>query len=78
MTVRELIKVLENYDPDMGVVVRGYEGGYSDIEDPFDVVKVVLNYHTDWYYGPHENVTNLYLESQKHLLDKAVEAIVID
>ena len=31
MKVRELIKVLEKYPDDLGVVVNGYEDGYDDI-----------------------------------------------
>ena len=34
MTVRELIEALEQFDPSAMVVVRGYEGGFSDPEFP--------------------------------------------
>ena len=34
MTVLELIEALKQFDPNAMVVVRGYEGGFSDPEPP--------------------------------------------
>ncbi len=50
MNVNQLIKRLQMYPPDLRVVVRGYEGGYNDV-DTFENLKLVLNYHSAWYYG---------------------------
>lgn len=64
MTVAQLIKELENYPQDLPVVVSGYEGGYNDV-DTFENINIVLDYHTAWYYGRHEDVGNIYKEDPK-------------
>ena len=53
MTVKELIEQLSELDPELHVFVNGYEGGfhYADISEPKNIS---LNWHTEWYYGPHE------------------------
>ena len=44
MTVAELINVLRRYDPDLPVLVDGYEGGYEDLlEGLIRVQSVVLD-----------------------------------
>ena len=52
MTVKELISKLESFDPNMLVVVDGYEGGYDDPQEPHRI-PVILNFHTESYYGKH-------------------------
>ena len=56
MTVKQLIETLSEMDPDLEVYVNGYEGGYNDavLLEPIMVCK---NYHTEWYYGKHEDIT---------------------
>ena len=54
MTVKELIEQLQTIDPDLHVFVRGYEGGYNDAGPISDTKEFALNYHTEWYYGYHE------------------------
>jgi hypothetical protein len=53
MKVRELLEMLQQFDPDNLVVVDGYEDG---VTKPFNQVevKVLLNVHDEDYYGPHE------------------------
>ena len=34
-------------------MVRGYEGGYDDLENVKEK-DVVLNVHDEWWYGKHE------------------------
>lgn len=53
MKVSNLIQMLQLMDPDAMVVVRGYEGGYKDV-DCASNVKLALNVHKEWYYGRHE------------------------
>jgi hypothetical protein len=57
MTVKELIEFLSKEDPDMEVVVDGYEGGFCPVglihrqfvkEDP----------NPEWYYGKYEQATS--------------------
>ena len=76
MNVDQLIKRLQMYPPDLRVVVRGYEGGYNDV-DTFENLKLVLNYHSAWYYGKHEDVESLYGNNAEQLKTTAVDALRI-
>jgi len=86
MTVRELIQSLSKIeDQDIRVMVRGYEGGVDDIVigngiDNNTIVipaiqYVALDVNTEWYYGTHEIVYNMYggINSNYHI----VKAIVL-
>lgn len=53
MTVGELIEKLQKFDPNMRVLVDGYEGGLDDPEEPRQNF-IVLDYHEQSYYGRHE------------------------
>lgn len=72
MTAKELIELLKTYDPETMVMMLGYEGGYNDVTD----VKnddVILNYHTEWYYGNHESSSLTNGEVDK----ETIKAIII-
>lgn len=57
MKVRELIEKLQQLDPEMLVVVDGYEGG-ADEPKSVTTARIALNYNTgSWYYGKHEFVS---------------------
>ena len=77
MTVRELIKVLtEIEDQEARVMVRGYEGGVDDIMNNTPaIVHVALDVNTEWYYGKHERVDDMYdaTNSEYHI----VKAIIL-
>ncbi len=64
MNVNQLIKRLQMYPPDLRVVVRGYEGGYDDVNN-FEQLKIVLDYHSEWYYGKHEDASFIQNEETK-------------
>ncbi|MBF0143002.1 MAG: hypothetical protein HQM01_14535 [Magnetococcales bacterium] len=74
MTVAELMELLKQHPPTMGVVVAGYEGGYNDL---FSVapVRMVPEVNTQWYYGAHKGtdagdekaVTALLLSGENHI-----------
>ncbi len=53
MTVGELIKALQNFDPSHPVVVDGYEGGYSDTTY-IQSIELIRNVNEPYYYGPHD------------------------
>ena len=53
MKVKELIENLQKFDPNMRVMVDGYEGGLDDPQEPRENL-VVLDYHEHSYYGRHE------------------------
>jgi hypothetical protein len=76
MNVNQLIKRLQMYPPDLRVVVRGYEGGYNDV-DTFENIKIVLNYHEEKYYGKHEDAESLYGNNAEQLKTTAVDALRI-
>lgn len=54
MTVGELIEKLQTLDPTLEVFVRGYEGGYEDVNTEFEIETFRKNAHTSWYYGKRE------------------------
>ena len=76
MNVGQLIEQLKNYPQDLRVVVCGYEGGYNDV-DTFENLKIVLNYHEEWYYGKHEDAESLYGNNAEQLKTTAVDALHI-
>ena len=53
MKVKELIELLSQLDPELMVVVAGYEGGVNEIKK-YKLCDIELNVNTDWYYGKHE------------------------
>jgi hypothetical protein len=53
MKVSELIEKLQALDPDLRVVVDGYEGGVEDASY-VTVEEIALNVNKQWYYGEHE------------------------
>jgi hypothetical protein len=57
MKVKDLIEKLQSFDPELIVVVKGYEGGVDEAEYAADV-SLKLNAHTEWYYGKHEVTLN--------------------
>lgn len=59
MKVSELIAELQDFDPDLEVALRGYEGGIY-FPDGASKVEVLLNVHSEWYYGPNEIVDEYY------------------
>ena len=83
MTVRELIESLSKVeDKEIRVMTRGYEGGVNDmvignsIEDNTPaIIHVALDVNTEWYYGTHERVDDMYgaTNSEYHI----VKAIIL-
>ena len=57
MKIKELIKLLEKEDPEMRVVLAGYEGGLNDVYK-LEKLKIRLDANSEWYYGTHEEVFN--------------------
>ena len=57
MKVKELIETLSQMDPELMVLIAGYEGGVDEV-DKYELCDVELNINTDWYYGKHETLKN--------------------
>ena len=53
MKVKELIEALSQLDPELMVVVAGYEGGVNEV-DKSELCDIELNVNNEWYYGKHE------------------------
>jgi hypothetical protein len=60
MKASELIKFLQGLDPEMVVMVPGYEGGYRYVDPSAGSIEMALNVHSKWYYGPHEEANDHY------------------
>jgi hypothetical protein len=55
MKVKELIAVLQTYNPDLMVLCSGYEGGVNEINQHSEET-IALKVNAEWYYGTHELV----------------------
>jgi hypothetical protein len=57
MKVKELIQKLSEQDPEMKVVVQGYEGGFDEVES-FHQVPMIKNKHKQdkWWDGEYSEV----------------------
>ena len=75
MTVRELIKILEQIqDQDVRVMVKGYEQGIDDIADIIpEVINVALNVNPEWWNGSHEQVSDDHTYTDREI----VKAVII-
>ena len=61
MTVRELIEKLSKIENQEALVMTsGYEGGFDDVD--YDIIEtdMVLNVNSEWYYGKHEVLDEVY------------------
>jgi hypothetical protein len=77
MKVRELIQALSKIeDQDAIVMTSGYEGGFCDIENlNLRPVDMALNVNTEWYYGAHERINDVYHEDREKY--QVVKAVII-
>jgi len=72
-TVAELIAELSKLDPNMRVMVRGYEEGLHDCDVPeIRAVRINANPDGDWFFGPHE----LLFDGQNRTED-SIDAVLI-
>lgn len=76
MKVRELINSLQALNPDLEVVVKGYEGGYDNALGAQTMV-LVKDYHKHSWLGKHENAD--YVEQFEELEphQKKFDAVLI-
>ena len=81
MTVRELIESLSKIeDKEIRVMVRGYERGVNDMvivngigNNTPAIQYVALDVNTEWYYGTHERVDDMYdATNSKYHIVKAI------
>ena len=55
MKVKELIETLSQLDPELMVVIGGYEGGLNEVSR-YKLCNIELNVNTEEYYGRHESL----------------------
>ena len=73
MTVNELIEKLKTFNPNLPVIINGYERGYNDLEN-VNQIEIILNVNHEWYYGKHEDV-NSYSVEEKGIKDEPTLAL---
>jgi hypothetical protein len=57
MTVRDLIAKLQEFHPDLPVLVNGYEGGLVDLTTSHVyTARVAFHHRSASYMGPHEEL----------------------
>jgi hypothetical protein len=76
MSVKELIEQLQSLDQELEVFVHGYEGGYESITSISEPQDFILNWNTEFYYGPHEKLKELQVYNielqEKHKIVKGI------
>lgn len=72
MKVKDLIAQLQTYDPDLMVVVSGYEGGVEEAGYTSEHT-IALNVNEDWYYGSHEMIN----KDDQHEGKERVQAVYV-
>lgn len=77
MKVKELIEQLQSLDPELEVFIPGYEAGYENITFVSEPQDFVLNWHTDWYYGPHEKLNEIGYHVELKEQHKIVKGILL-
>lgn len=55
-TIKQLIAALQAYDPDLPIMLPGYEGGVYSPQPKLHQATIALEVNQEWYYGPHEVV----------------------
>jgi hypothetical protein len=55
MTIRELIHILNNFDQDKKIVVKGYEGGYNNLKHIKETT-VAPVIEKKWWYGEYDDI----------------------
>lgn len=53
MKIKHLIDKLKDLDPELDVLIEGYED-YYDTPEISGIIEFEPNVHKEWYYGKHE------------------------
>lgn len=73
MTAKELIEVLQAFDPETYIFTKGYEGGYcyAKVSSP---IEIALDIHKEDWMGPHEDADIKYYvkDKSKHIIVKGI------
>ena len=77
MKVKELIEKLSQLDPELMVVIRGYEGGVDEVSN-YGLCNIELNVNDEWYYGKHETLSDNELKKVKDRNLTIVKGVQLD
>lgn len=72
MTAKQLIKTLQQIDPETRIFVAGYEGGYDDLVTVSEIKDIALDVHAEWYYGDHEDADHSYYKVEGKTIVKGI------
>ena len=61
ITVGEMIDMLQGFDPELPLLVSGYEGGYDDAVKPFKTFAFPRGYQS--YSGKYDDPYNPYMKA---------------
>ncbi len=66
MKVRDLIEILNGCDPELPIVVDGYEGGLDDLME-VETIQIFkdVNLNVGWY-GDHEEASGASIKANTH------------
>ena len=70
ITVGELINLLQAFDQDLPIVIKGYEGGFDYPLDPYEI-EIVTDVNVESYYGAHD------IPSDAKEKERAIRAIYL-
>ena len=76
MKVKDLIQELQKLDPELLVVVAGYEGGVDELKN-LTQYKIELDAHKDWaFFGDHCALDNI--EDRYSLSSTIVDGVKLE
>jgi hypothetical protein len=58
MKIKDLFNLLKDEDPETELLVRGYEGGWNNLNF-ISKNNLILDVHPEPYYGSHDLIENL-------------------
>lgn len=79
MKIKELIERLSKYNPELEVMIDGYEGGVQEPASMYEQEIIRDYYKHDSYSGPHISITYLrsYLDEEEICQKQKSRAVII-
>jgi predicted mannosyl-3-phosphoglycerate phosphatase (HAD superfamily) len=73
MTIQQLIENLQQFPPEMRVIVSGYEDGYNDVSI-IEEKEIAIDILNEWYYGQHVEASDEFRLEQieNPVIEKAI------
>jgi len=78
MKVKELIELLQKFDPEDIVIVDGYETGYDEVKEVHLINKLKkLSPEKAYYDGEYQEAPDLTYLSKDHFVDYDISAVYL-